>query len=48
MIPPEKIIRLFIPLRVQIVMERGETMTHDQQAEILETSVPAITHLMSA
>jgi predicted XRE-type DNA-binding protein len=48
MIPPEKIARLFISLRGQIEMERGETLTNKQLAETLGTSERAISELMNA
>lgn len=48
MIPSEKVARLFISLRGQIEMERGETLTNKQLAEILGTSERAISELMNA
>lgn len=47
MIAPDKIARLFISLRGQIEMERGETLTNKQLAEILSTSERAISELMN-
>lgn len=47
MISSDKISRLFISLRGQIEMERGETLTNKQLAEILATSERAISELMN-
>ncbi len=47
MISSEKIARLFISLRGQIEMERGETLTNKQLAETLGTSERAISELMN-
>lgn len=44
----EKVARLFISLRGQIEMERGETLTNKQLAETLGTSERAISELMNA
>lgn len=47
MISSEKVARLFISLRGQIEMERGETLTNKQLAETLGTSERAISELMN-
>lgn len=48
MITSDKIARLFISLRGQIEMERGETLTNKQLAQTLGTSERAISELMNA